>query len=476
MTRRAKGTVYRPTVTGLRGGRRIRRKAKFFWARYNDETGVERNHVLRLTYGDRVTDKEVARSELDKVLNRIERKSVGLIDPIVESAGLPLRVALGRYARHVRRKARSRGHIRQTIRCVKWLIDNAPMERLCDFRADFIDKALGQLADKGAGPRTVNAYRSAAFGFGEWAVRIAKLLDRNPMREIERRDPTADVRKVRRALIIDEAYRLLGVSEPRRLFYAVALWTGLRVGEVEALEWRDLDLDADRPCIHLRAATTKAKRADAIPLHRDLATLLRSAKPAFALPTDRVVKVIPNRRTFKGFHDLKRKQRYTGDIERAGIPFADDKGRTIDRHALRTTFVSWLGLYGVDPRAQVALARHAPTGITLRHYQDFSLFDLWGEIEKLPAIRWNQTEAEALRATGTDGANPVARPVAQNTFREGEIVSGIVRTSRDSLASSSFEKRGNSIGKIAFPASNTHYRRVGSNHRPPDPQSGALTN
>jgi len=67
---------------------------------------------------------------------------------------------------------------------------------------------------------------------------------------------------------------------------------------------------------------------DAIPLHRDLVTLLRSAKPAFALPTDRVVKVIPTRRTFKGFHDLKCMQRWIGEIERAGVPFADDNGRT----------------------------------------------------------------------------------------------------------------------------------------------------
>src|SRR3990172_1745048 len=63
-----------------------------------------------------------------------------------------------------------------------------------------------------------------------------------------------------------------------------------------------------------------------------------------------------------------------------------DRGRTIDRPALRTTFVSWLGMYGVDPRAQIVLARHAPTGVTLRHYQDFTLFDLWAEIRKLPNL------------------------------------------------------------------------------------------
>lgn len=55
---------------------------------------------------------------------------------------------------------------------------------------------------------------------------------------------------------------------------------------------------------------------------------------------------------------------------------ADERGFTVDRHALRTTFVSWLGAYGVDHRAQIALARHARTGVTLKHFLDVKLLDL----------------------------------------------------------------------------------------------------
>ena len=46
---------------------------------------------------------------------------------------------------------------------------------------------------------------------------------------------------------------------------AVQLWTGLRVGEVAAFEWRDLDLDGDRPAIQLRSSPTNTKRADVLP-------------------------------------------------------------------------------------------------------------------------------------------------------------------------------------------------------------------
>jgi len=397
-----------------------------------------------LANGGRITDKDVARSVLDQILNRVERRAVGLIDPMVESASMPMRVVLARYLRHLRGRSVSRKHLDPVRQCVKWTIEHAGMDRLADFRETTIDKGLGILANMGRSPATINRYRICAYSLAEWAIKLAKILDRNPVEAIERRDERADTRKVRRAMKVDEAYRLLGVSESRRLFDAVSLWTGLRVGEVAALEWRDLDLDGDRPAIHLRASTTKAKRADVLPIHPHLVESLRDAKPPFRAPTDRVVKAVPSRRRFVGYDDVKRGQLYVGDLERAGVTIADDQGRTIDRHALRT-FISWVGAFGVDPRVPTLLARHAPTGVTLKHYQDFTLFDLWGEIRKLPPMRWTGSEAESVRATGTDDA--VARPVAQNIGRKGEKASATVRTSSDSDVSRQFEKPHEKKGK-----------------------------
>jgi len=45
------------------------------------------------------------------------------------------------------------------------------------------------------------------------------------------------------------------------------------------------------------------------------------------------------------------------------------------------------------------LARHAATGVTLRNYKDFRLFDLSGEIAKLPPF--DQVDIQADRRTGT---------------------------------------------------------------------------
>jgi len=467
-TAKTQGFCYRKTKKVR--GRSV--KAGFYRARYVDASGQEQDHVIVLPNGVKVRDRDVAESELRKILNRVEREAAGMVDPMVKSASVPMRVVLARYIRHLRGRAVTRSHVDQSLQCVKWIIDHADAERLADFNETNLEKALCKLADSGRSPRTVNVYRRCAHSLAEWCMKIARMIDRNPVAVVTRRNESTDVRKVRRALSVDEAYKLLAVAGPRRTFYAVQLWTGLRVSEVAALEWRDIDLDGGRPCIRLRAATTKAKRADEVPLHPDLAELLRSIKPDSAAPTDRIASRVPGLRTLCGGWMRRggERVRTIGDIDRAGIPLADDRGRTIDRHALRTTFISWLGLYGVDPRAQIALARHAPVGITLRNYQDFSVFDLWAEIGKLPPIGDAVGAGrEKVRATGTDGA--VAFPVALGVGRNGEKQSQMGRKVTTPCHQPNMQL---SSGKIGFFASQNHSGRQDSNLRPPAPKAGAL--
>ncbi len=416
----AKGCVYRPVVTRKRAGKKVKARSAFYWTKYRNADGIVVRHALKLPTRDGVRDKGVARELLRAILLRVEREAAGLVDRSVESASMPMRVVLARYLQHLRGLRRSREHIEQVRSYVKWMIQNAGITRLADFNEERVDQALRMIVGKGRSPRTVNAYRSRAHSLAEWCVKVPRFMDRNPVKPIIRRNEGEDTRKVRRALSIEEAWRLLDVSGPRRLFYAVQLWTGLRVGDSEALEWRDVELEGERPCIRLRAATTKAKRADEIPLYPDLAAALRDAKPAFAQPTDRVFKTVPNLATFKGgsyWRKLKKGKKRChrkGDLDRAGIPPTDDKGRTLDLHALKTTFVSWLGLYGVDPRAQTILARHAPQGVTMKHYQDFAVFDLWAEIQKLPGM--TAPAPGSMKATGTCDA--------------GGVVPGVVPTGR----------------------------------------------
>ncbi len=63
---------------------------------------------------------------------------------------------------------------------------------------------------------------------------------------------------------------------------------------------------------------------------------------------------------------------------------ADATGRIIDFHALRTTFVTWLGLTGAHPRTAQALARHSAMELTMRVYTDVRLLDQRAAVGRLP--------------------------------------------------------------------------------------------
>jgi len=458
--RRAKGSIYRPSGK-LKNGKRT--KTPFYWVRYRDAHGKRQCHALKLPNGDRITDQEVAESEFRKILKRVEREAAGLVDHEIENALIPMRVVIARYIRYLRKARRSQQHIATTLSYLKAVLGWGGIERLVDFNEQRIDLAIGQADNGTRSARTVNMYRGCCHSLATWAIsKKVRLLKANPVSEIVRLDEKLDARRVRRSLTVEEAYRLLAVCGPRRLFYSIQLWTGLRVSETRALEWRDLQLDGNRPSIQLRAATTKAKRADEVPLYPDLAGMLTKTKPLFSKPTDRIFASVPILRTFKL------------DLRRARIPFEDVQGRTVDRHAMRTTFVSWLGLYGVDPRAQIMLARHSPQGITMRHYQDFSLFDLWSEIAKLPSIHNDTTsQPDSIRATGTDSA--VVRPVVLKVGRKGVKRSAVGRIDSKVSSECHIEKTLQNKGKTAITASKTHSGREDLNLRLLDPQSSALT-
>jgi integrase len=70
-----------------------------------------------------------------------------------------------------------------------------------------------------------------------------------------------------RALSDDEMGRLLAVSGERKTVYLMAVYTGLRHGELAALKWSDLHLEAETPFIKVRASTTKNGKSAEMRLH-----------------------------------------------------------------------------------------------------------------------------------------------------------------------------------------------------------------
>jgi integrase len=74
------------------------------------------------------------------------------------------------------------------------------------------------------------------------------------------------------------------------------------------------------------------------------------------------------------------------DLKVAGIPKRDDRGRTVDVHAMRTTFGTLLSKGGVSPRTAQQALRHSDIKLTMGVYTDPRLLDVRGAVERLPAL------------------------------------------------------------------------------------------
>ena len=236
--------------------------------------------------------------------------------------------------------------------------------------------------------RTKNHYLQTVKAFCHWAIKRGRLAS-NPFKHVEPLEQSGDIRRARRELTPEEALALLAaVPNAYKLAYHVALQTGLRAGELAALQWGDIRIDAPEPFIQLRAETTKAKRGDVLPIRADLADMLRAAR-GNAADAKRV------------FHRIPRAKEHKRWLEAAGIPYCNEQGERADFHALRHTYVSWLAAAGVSPKELMTLARHTDPRLTLGRYSHVRIYSLKSAVEKLPALH-SDNEVQAQLKTGTD--------------------------------------------------------------------------
>jgi len=89
------------------------------------------------------------------------------------------------------------------------------------------------------------------------------------------------------------------------------------------------------------------------------------------------------------------------DLLLAGIPKVDERGRTVDVHALRHTFGTMLSAAGVAPRTAQAAMRHSSIDLTMNVYTDPKLLNVAGAMEALPSLSLSAIPNVA-KATGTD--------------------------------------------------------------------------
>ena len=382
-----------------------RRKKDTKWiVAWTDESGVRK---AKTAFTDYEASLELAR----KLAREVALRLVGKSDPFDQHRNTPIGKHLDEFIDGLRSANRAARYVLQVANRIRRMLDGLGVQRLGDLDPVAVDRYLTELARReNHSGITRNEYITSIKSFTKWAVTFRRMKD-DPLaglRVTERR--AIEPAHPRRALSMTEIAHLLDAAErrpllelqtirigpkagepvakvkgrtkekairkgrERRIVYMLAVWTGLRRGEIRQLTWGDIQLDTIPGRILLRAQTTKSKRADTLPIHPQLAEALRDWNPGDAGPDDPVVSTVPNMKCLRA------------DLALAEIADRDEAGRYVDFHSLRVSLSTMLAANKVSPRAAQALMRHRDPRLTASVYTDEKLLPLAAELQNVPSI------------------------------------------------------------------------------------------
>ena len=443
---RMRGKVRSARVTtGTDGSARVVTESGTYFAKYRDADGS----VVTRPTGCR--DKQAAEQLLKKWEREAEQVKAGTLDrkalDTARRASAPLEDHLAAYERSLIAAEVTTVYRENALRAVRRVAKDCGFDTPAAFHREAVEDWLASRVGEGMSARSRNYYRQSVVAFANWCAQSNRLTGHD-LDRIPKADEKADPRRQRRALTEDELRRLLviaatrpltdtktvrrgqrkgeafaelrpetvarlqAVGRERALIYKTLVLTGLRKNELATLAVAQLDLTDGSAFLELDAADEKSREGNAVALRDDLAADLRewigdklveaqnAARDAgepipMTLPSTTLLFDVP-----AGLLRILDR-----DLKAAGIPKRDDRGRTVDVHAMRTTFVTLLSKTGTAPRTAQAAMRHSDIKLTMGVYTDPRLLDTRAAVEKLPTFPLNSGNPPAraeTRMTGTE--------------------------------------------------------------------------
>ena len=236
--------------------------------------------------------------------------------------------------------------------------------------------------------------------------------DRRPLSEAELRNVLAA------AFASEEKFRgMTGVD--RHFLYLAAMTTGFRASELASLSPEDFDLAGDLATITLTGDRSKNGETAVQPIPPDVAGALRGyleGRPA-------------GEPIWPGTWPDRAADMLRIDLDACGIPYVvdgPDGPLFCDFHSLRHCYVALLDRTGATLKQAMHLARHSDPKLTMRRYGRPQLHDLQAAVERFPSLLTPApgTDADTMRATGTDGESLRPACARNGTERDYPRLSG----------------------------------------------------
>jgi integrase len=404
---RSRGKLHSAPVTEADGMRTVTVETGTYYARYRDHTG----HTVERSTGCR--DETNARQKLAKWEKEAEQVRAGVFEAgeldTARAASDPIDPHIDAYLQSLIVAEVSDVYRTNADRAIRRLCNELKLEALRDLCRDKVEPWFAKAISEEMGAANRNYFRQSILSFANWLTET-KRIRQHDLAAMPVADRRLDPRRQRRALTPDEITRLLAVAASRPLddartvrtgdrkgergadlrpevverlravgrervlIYRTLIYTGLRAGELRTLTVARLDLTPGTECIQLEAANEKNRAGSTIPLRSDLAADLRAWIAEKRLGATARLFTVP-----AGLRRILDR-----DMKAAGIPKRDERGRTVDVHAMRTTFATMLSTSGTAPRTAQAAMRHSDIKLTMGVYTDPKLLDVRQAVEKLP--------------------------------------------------------------------------------------------
>jgi integrase/recombinase XerD len=390
-------------ATIFKRGRDKNRRNVPYWVEYVAENGKRRRVLGYTDYNLSV--------ELGAKLEReVRLRKQGLVDPaaekLAESRNRPITDHLSEFEKGMRQRRTTGKHIDLTMNRVKAAIAGTGCTTLAELVCEKVQQYLhDQQTEQNWGPRTYNHYVQALDSFGRWLVHTGRAAA-NPFATLPRQNTEVDIRHQRRALSADEVRQLIesaGQSgkriqgfdgEQRARVYLLSFLTGLRRSELATLTSSSFDLKSSPPTLTVKAAYSKHRRTDVLPLHPELMASL----PDWLAGMKRGQLLFPKLERKKTWLMVKK------DLERVGIPYETEDG-VADFHAAgRHTHITELLRNGATIAEAKELARHTDVKMTMR-YTHIGLPDQARALASLPA----PTSPEPSRRSSQHSGSPTGQ-------------------------------------------------------------------
>jgi len=318
-------------------------------------------------------DKRLAQQRLEELIRERQMEKQGLLAPraLREAAESEIGEHLAAYVADLTALNRDERYIYELKNRVLKLMRECQWTLLKD-----ITPAAFQSwrARRNRSSKTHNEYLGSLSSFLNWMERNERIA-RNPIKHVQKVAPSTNRRRPRRAFADDEMARLLAVAGPRRVVYLAAVFTGLRRGELSAVERDDLHLEAEKPFVHARASTTKNGKDAVIALHPDVLPELRA-----------LLVSLPSRTKLVFADRMPTMDQFRADLKAAGIPFINEKGLRADFHSLRHTLGTNLLRKGTALRVAMEAMRHSDVRLTTKTYADAALLPVADAVLDLPSL------------------------------------------------------------------------------------------